>query len=694
MSRDPESEQSPGDLPASVATAGETNPGGGGLSKPTSQRGLRGHVLTVAAVLLAVFVLIEVNYPLWAPQTELAIFAMLGMVSCFLVFPSGRSGFAQKLPKSLLGGIDLLFIGLTVAVCLYVAVQSDARFESWFLDGVALGERAGAERPLDIVVGCVGLLVVLEAARRSVGNALPILAGIFLLYARFGPSLPDWLFPHRGYGEARIVSQAFLHSQGVFGIALNVMFKYVFLFVVFGALLEATGAIGFVIASAQRIFRNSPGSPAKVSVLSSGLMGSLSGSAVANTATTGTFTIPLMRSSGFSPHIAAGVEAAASSGGALVPPVMGAGAYMMLEIIDPPVTFLEIVRAALVPAILYYLSLFCIVHFHSRRIEARGEGASAGEGDGFSIHGAGDRWAGIVFVLALGSLIFFLLRGFTVFRAVSLALAVVLGVAAFRSSTRVGWRSMVAALQSSARAGAPLVSAAACVGIVIGIVTLTGVGTRLPSTILPLAQDSLPLALMLIMVSTLVLGMGLPSAVCYLLMATLIGPVLGDLGVVPLAAHLFIFYFGMMAMVTPPVALAAYAAGSIAKADVMRSGLAAFRFALVGFTLPYMFVFRPQLLLLDDTGAPAGVLEVIPALVVAVMGIVALAAGIAGWLRQPLSTSWRVLAFVAAFLLLFPAQVVGESVISRLSLSWPNVAGALLLIVLLMAIPGQRATTE
>jgi TRAP transporter 4TM/12TM fusion protein len=396
------------------------------------------------------------------------------------------------------------------------------------------------------------------------------------------------------------------------------------------------------------------------------MMGSLSGSAVANTATTGTFTIPLMRSAGFKPHVAAGIEAAASSGGALVPPVMGAGAYMMLEIVEPPVTYLQIVKAALIPALLYYLSLFLIVHFYAKRVHVGGEPTAAdpsvGEPPGRQSF---QEWEGAVFLSGFGVLIGLLVVGYSVFRAVSLALVAIAAAAALNPRTRLTLARILSALRTAARDVIPLISAAACVGIVIGVVTLTGVGTKLPSTILHLSQGSLLGALALIMVSSIVLGMGLPSAVCYLLMATLIGSVLSDLGVVPLGAHLFIFYFGMMSMVTPPVALAAYTAASIAGAGIMRTGLAAFRFALVGFTLPYMFVLRPALLMLDAQGETAALLDVLTALAVAVLGILPFAAGIAGYLFRPLSPLPRILLFVASAALLVPA--------GRISLGGTNV---------------------
>ena len=608
-------------------------------------------------VLLCAFTLVEVNYPLLAPQSRLAFFALVGLAICFLNIPLRPS--LKDDPRARAG--DLVLACLAACCCGYIVVQTDPLFEAWWIDGQTLGNRAGFETTLDTAVGLLGLLLVVEAARRALGLALPLLATAFILYALFGATFPDWLFPHRGYTVPRIVAQTFLHSQGIFGVALNVMFTYVFLFVIFGAFLEATGATRFIVDFAQRVFGHSSGGPAKVAVLSSGLMGSLSGSAVANTATTGTFTIPMMRSAGFQPVTAAGVQAAASSGGALMPPVMGAGAYMMLEIVDPPVTYLEIIRAALIPAILYYLSLLLIVHFHARRMSITSVGASiapAPAGAGPGADSGSSRAAGIVFATALGSLILFLILGYTAFRAVTLSLVAIVAASSFSPATRLDPRRTLTGLVAAARGVVPLVAAAACVGIIIGVVTLTGIGTRLPATIIPLAEQSLFLALVLIMVSSIVLGMGLPSAVCYLLMATLIGPVLGNLGVIPLAAHLFIFYFGMMSMVTPPVALAAYAASSIAGTRIMPTGIAAFRFALVGFTLPYMFIYRPELLMLTATGEPAGWLEMLFPVAIATLGVTCFAAGIAGQLRHPLGLGLRLAVFGAAALLLAPGPAL------------------------------------
>ena len=331
-------------------------------------------------------------------------------------------------------------------------------------------------------------------------------------------------------------------------------------------------------------------------------MGSLSGSAVANAVTTGSFTIPMMRSAGFPPHVAGGITAAAASGGALVPPIMGAGAYMMLEIIEPKVTFLSIMLAAIIPAILYYLSIFMIVHFYAKLIGSTAEKIENKQ----PILRMIVQYEGFVFFGALIALIGFLTGWFglltpsTPSRAVTYTLGVIILLGVVHPHKSLTPKIAIDAMVKSAENGVSLVAASACVGIVLGIVQASGVTQDFNSAVAGIVEHSLLLALIGIMLVSLLLGMGLPSAVCYLLMATLMGSLLRDLGVIPLAAHLFIFYFGMMSMVTPPVALAAYASASIAEAPIMATSWAAFRFSLVGFLLPFIFVYRPELLLLSN----------------------------------------------------------------------------------------------
>ncbi|MXZ60963.1 MAG: TRAP transporter fused permease subunit [Acidobacteria bacterium] len=610
------------------------------MSEPVRRKpsGVRGAVVAILTLLLTAFVLIEVNRPALTPQAQLAAFALCGLPLCFLIRMKPGDPWWRR-------GIDLLGLLSAVAGCAYVLYWSG-------FGPTTLGDRAGGETGLDIALGLLGLFGVLAATARVIGPALPILAGLFLLYAAVGPHLPELLFPHRGYSLARIASQGFLQSQGVFGIAMKVMFAYVFLFVVFGAILQATGAIRFITTSARRLFLGTVGGAAKVSVVANAMMGSLSGSAVADAATTGTVTIPLMRSTGFTARAAAGITAAASSGAALVPPVMGAAAYMMLELVDPPVSYLQVVQAAILPALLYYVALIAMVHLHARRhLAATAESELEEPAEKVPVQ------AGVVFGVGLVSLVVALIAGRTVFRAVSVALLIVVLASLWHRSTRPDLRKLLDALSRIAQGAAPLVAAAGAVGIILGMVTLTGLGTRFPAAVLSVAGEGLLPALLLIMVGSVVLGMGLPSAVCYLLMAILIGPVIGQLGVPPLSVHFFIFYFGMMSMVTPPVALAAYTTAGIANTPIIPAALTAFRYALAGFALPYFFVFRPELLLILDTGR--GVPGAIVAVLLGSAVVLLLSAGIVGWLFGPLTAPVRAAALTAAGLLLWPPPADG-----------------------------------
>ncbi|QDV58493.1 TRAP transporter permease [Rosistilla oblonga] len=696
----------------------------------------RRFAITALGVFLCLFTLFEVNYNLMQPQSSLAVFVGVGLALCYLTFPLHKR-FANVQSMRL---IDVVLAIAAAGCCGYVVVQTEPLFESLWSDGISLGNRAGAETTADFVVGLIGLALVLEATRRSIGLIVPLLALFFVAHSYYcygslrydWVAMPDWMLPHAGQNVKDIVSTTFLQSLGVFGPAASVMFKYVFLFVVFGAFLEMSGATQFIIDFATKVFGKIRGGPAMVSVVASGLMGSLSGSAVANAVTTGTFTIPMMRSARFPNYIAGGITAAAASGGALVPPVMGAGAYMMLELVQPQVTFLTIMKAALLPAILYYVSILAVVFLYSRRLGA--EGLDTQEVSKKKLSG----FEAMVFFGALGTLIGLLIAGFSPFRSVTGALAVILVFATLRKELAISasarwmaffsffavlllhqatifvhdsvpsglqtfmasswihptsgefspllmvgsllesaivgmfgllifglihpaWRpEMTSAMTKSAKNGISLVAASACVGIIIGIVQQTGIATDFSSVIKGVVETNLFLALVGIMVCSLILGMGVPSVVCYLLMATLMGSLLGELGVIPLVAHLFIFYFGMMSMVTPPVALAGYASASIAEAPIMKTSFAAFRFSLVGFTLPFMFVYRPALCLLAPDGQSPTAFAIAHALTAATIGILALAGCIAGYFRNSLSVFERVLMFISAALLLAPITKIGE----------------------------------
>ena len=650
----------------------------------------------VLSVVLCLFVLLAVNISLnsgesWLAKignglafseiSRLALFAMIGLLLVFLDRPIVKN--CEVLPLKI---INWGMMAATVIVFGYIFVQSDAKFSAFWVDGDLLGDRAGNEAWFDFVIAGIGIGLILEGTRRAIGWTLPILCCLFAAYAMFGPSMPDWCFPHAGKSWEQFVRTTFLQG-GVFGIALKVMFMYVFLFVLFGTLLEQTGATAYVINFAKRLFRNSTGGPAKIAVLSSGLMGSLSGSAVANTAATGTFTIPLMKSSGFDADTAGGVEAAASSGGALAPPVMGAGAYMMLEMIQPSVTYSQIMQAALIPAVLYYFALMLTVHFHAKRVQLKAGGEKASDGGveaeeselnaagqtGEKVEAVSDTTApskteasdletqfdnvsvyqGVLFFGSFVVLIVALLQGFTPFRAVSVSLAVMLVASFLHGSTRLNPTKLLAACTGAAKGGMALVVAAACVGIILGVVSVTPLSSALPMRIQSYAGDSAILALLMLMFSTIILGMGLPSAVCYLLMANLVGEVLGTLGAPPLAAHLFIFYFGMMSMVTPPVALAAYAAAAISGGNVLKTAFEAFRFSLVGFALPFAFVFKPELLMLTVDNQSAGWLAIAATVACTMVATTGMAVAVAGYFVRQIGFLQRAMLLVLSLIVFF-----------------------------------------
>lgn len=693
-------------------------------------------VVSGLGVLLCLFTLFEVNYNQLQPQSALAMFVGIGLVMCFLVYPVDNR---LKDVKPLRYLDVVLAIGVVVC-CGYVIVQTEPIFKKFWSGGISLGNRAGIETTTDFAIGLAGLFLVLEATRRSIGWIVPILAMFFVAHSYYcygsqqfdWPMMPDWMLPHAGQSAKDIVSTTFIQSLGVFGPAAGVMFTYVFLFVVFGSFLEMSGATQFIIDFATKAFGRVRGGPAMVSVLASGLMGSLSGSAVANAVTTGTFTIPMMRSARFPNHIAGGITAAAASGGALVPPVMGAGAYMMLELVQPEGGFLTVMKAALIPAILFYFSILTIVYLYSRRL-----GAEALDSDQLAERKL-SLFEGCVFFGALTVLIGLLILGSSPFKSVTGALAVILVSATLRKELKIStsarrlafasffvilvlhqctipiaenapswlkpflasswvhpvnnsismlltiesilgsaivgmfgllifglihpaWKpEMTQAFTKSAKNGISLVAASACVGIIIGIVQQTGIATDFSAAIKGVVETNLFLALLGITICSLILGMGVPSVVCYLLMATLMGSLLGELGVIPMVAHMFIFYFGNMSMVTPPVALAGYASASIAEAPIMKTSMAAFRFSLVGFTLPFMFVYRPALCLIAPEGEELTAFAVTHATVAATIGILALAAGLAGYWRNSLSIFARIALFVSAALLLAPLTKVGE----------------------------------
>jgi TRAP transporter 4TM/12TM fusion protein len=491
----------------------------------------------------------------------------------------------------------------------------------------------------DIWISIIAVLLVLEATRRTVGKPLVIINIVFLLYVFCGHFLPPPL-SHGGYDLERIATTLALTQNGIFGVALSVMFDYIYLFVIFGTVYALSGGTEFIIDLARSLFGRFTGGPAKISVLSSSLFGTISGSAVANVTVDGIFTIPMMVRTGFEPHVAGAIEAVTSTGGALMPPVMGAAAFIMAEYLGIP--YIAICKAAIFPAILYYLALFAIIHFYAKKNGLRG--LPREELPSF-LSVMRKKW---IFFIPILSLIFLMVKGYTPTKAVLYTILIILILNAFSKHTRIGIRKSLTVLESSAKSALMVCNACASAGIIIGIVLLTGLGSKLASFVLYVSGENLYLALPFIMIASLILGMGLPTVVCYILLASTVASPLIKMGVLPMAAHLFIFYFGMLCMVTPPVGFAFYASSAIAGSDPMKTGWTAFKFALAGFILPYMFIFYPSLLLIGTFS------EILLATIPALIGILFLSIGIIGYFRKEIGRWGRALLIIGAILLIHP----------------------------------------
>jgi TRAP transporter 4TM/12TM fusion protein len=511
----------------------------------------------------------------------------------------------------------------------------------------ALVRRTGSPTPWDLLWGAATVVVVLELTRRTVGWALVAICIAALGYALAGPYLPG-LLAHRGYGPVRLLEQLYLSTEGIWGVPLGVSADFVYLFILFGAILDVAGGGSLFISLASRIAGRTRGGPAKTAAVASGLMGSLSGSAVANTVTTGAFTIPLMKRAGFSPRWAGAVEATASTGGQLMPPVMGAGAFILATWTNIP--YVRVAVAAVVPALLFYAALLFAIHFRAARMGI----------EPVAPDDASEIAARIHLLLPLAVIVLFLALGRSPMRAAFWGVVSAAVVTYLRASTRPKREDFERGLLLAGKGSVQVAAACAAAGIVVGVASLTGIGLRMSELIIALAGGQLFPALVLTALGSIVLGMGLPTTAAYVVLAALGAPALVELGVPLLAAHLFIFYFGALSNVTPPVSLAAFAAAGIAGAPAMRTALTGMGLAAAGFLVPFAFVYGPGLLLVGSVG------EIALAVLTGLAGVVALAAAVVGWFRGPLRWFDRALLAAAAVALVFPGLYTGGAGLAAL----------------------------
>lgn len=599
--------------------------------------GFMARVISAIAITFSLFQLYTAMFGILDAQLQRAIHLSFGLTLVFLLYPSRRSW-----SRTHLHPFDLLLSVIGGAAPLYIVM---------FYNQLVL--RAGTVSDADYMMGIIGVAIVLEAARRVVGWPMVIVACLFLLYGFAGPYMPD-ILAHKGLDLSEMVGHLYFTTEGIFGIPLGVSSTFIFLFILFGAYLEATGLGKFFIDIANALAGWARGGPAKVAVLSSGLMGTVSGSSVANVVGTGSFTIPMMKKLGYKPEFAGAVEAAASTGGQLMPPVMGAAAFLMAEFVGVP--YIEIVKAAVIPAILYYSGVWLGVHLEARKEGLRGVPRSELPKAAELFLNRGH------LAIPLIIIVYLLVVGYTPMKAALWAIVLAIVCSMLRKSTRISPMQIIDGLEKGARGVLGVLVACATAGIIIGVVTKTGVGLKLASALIDLAGGQLLPAMFFTMITSLILGMGVPTTANYVITSTIAAPALVQMGVPVLAAHMFVFYFGIIADVTPPVALAAFAGAGIAGAAPMRTGVNASKLAIAAFIVPYVFVLSPVLLMIKASAA-----TVLWSGLTAVLGMTGISVAMIGYFITKVSTLERLLFFAGGLLMIDPGvttDIIGFSILA------------------------------
>ncbi len=548
----------------------------------------------------------------------------------FIIYPTTKKSSRKKINP-----LDVLFALLFISVIAYFIINFKP-----------LQLRAGEYTLLDTVMAGMGIVLVLLACWRVVGPPIVIIALCFILYGLMGArglirvQMPGFL-AQRGYHLSRVITHLFITTEGVIGNPVGVCSTYIFLFILFGACLEKTGIGQFFIDLANALAGRAVGGPAKVAVLSSALQGTVSGSSVANTVSTGSFTIPLMKSLGYEPEFAGAVEAAASTGGQIMPPVMGSAAFLIAESVGVPYSRLMLV--ALIPALLYFSGIWIMVDFEARRKGLRGLPREKLPPAKPLILQKGH------LVLPLAAIIYFMLSGFTITRSALWGVLIAAMVPFLRKGTWVSPKQILQALPLAARNIVSVATACSTAGIIVGMVTLTGLGQRIGGGMFQVVGGNVYLGLACAMVTSLVLGMGVSTTSNYIITSTVAAPILIHLGIPLLAAHMFCFYFGIIADITPPVALAAYAGSAIAKGNPFRTGVNASKLAIAAFLVPYMFALNPKLIMIGGT-----FLEALPMILTALIGLFGIGAGLIGYINKPVKSYWRLLMIAGGLGLLIP----------------------------------------
>jgi TRAP transporter 4TM/12TM fusion protein len=613
--------------------------------KASAYRDLKGisrYIVGAIAVIFSLFQLYTALFGVLPAQLQRAVHLGFVLLLAFLLYPATSKSSREKLPI-----IDII---------LGIAGACVAGYLIW--NYRALIDRSGAFTTIDIIVGVIGILLLAEICRRTVGLPILVIAGIFIAYAYLGPYMPGFL-NHRGYSFKRIVSHLMFTTEGILGIPLGVCSTFIFLFILFGSFLEKTGIGKFFIDISNAIAGFAAGGPAKVAVLTSALEGTVSGSSVSNTVGSGSFTIPMMKSLGYKPEFAAAVEAAASTGGQIMPPIMGAAAFLMADTLG--ISYGQVAVAAIIPALLYFSGIWIMVHLEAKKTGMKG----------LSKEQLPRLWTVLKerghLILPLVAIIYFLSEGSTPIKAAMYGIIFAIIASMLKKSTRMKFKDFIDALETGARNILSVAIACGMAGIIIGVVTLTGLGLKMASGLLDISGGNMILTLFFTMLSSLILGMGVPTTANYLITSTITAPAVVQLGVPMLAAHMFTFYFGIVADITPPVALAAYAGSAIAKSNPFKTGLTATKLAIAAFIIPYIFVMSPDLLLIDT--AP---LQIIQIIITSLIGMLGVGAAMEGYLLTRAGWIERVMFLAGGLLLIEPklmTDIIGLALIV-LGLLW------------------------
>lgn len=584
-------------------------------------------IIAIIAITWSLFQLYTGFVGILAPLQQRTIHVTFAIMITFLLKP-----ISKKLDK------DKLYIDQIIAVILMVII-------GYYITSnhMALSLNIGKYTSFEIILGIICFVLVIEGARRLTGMGLVSIALVFIAYSYFGKYMPG-LIRHPGSSFTKIMIFQSLTTEGIFGVAIEVSASFIFLFILYAQFLQHTGGGQIFIDLASAAVGTVRGGPAKVAVIGSCLFGSISGSAVANVAGTGTFTIPMMKKNGYSSSFAGAVEAVASSGGQFMPPIMGSSAFLMSEILGLP--YWKIALYALVPAVLYYVAVFIMVDLRAVKQGLKG---LPKEQLPIAKEVLKEGWPALISPVVL----VFLLAGLQWSPAKSAVWAIVVTVitSMFSKKTRLSIKDIIKILEDGGIAAIETAVVCAAVGVVVGAITQTGLALKLSTVLVTVAQGNLVILLFLTMIASIIFGMGLPTVACYLILAVMVAPALMQMGVLPIAAHLFIFYFGIISNITPPVALASFVAAGIAEAPFMKTGFEALKLGISAFILPFMFVFNPALIL-NGT-----LLEIIPVVITATIGIYSLSVFIEGIMLQELRV-WERLAFgVTAILLIFPENL-------------------------------------